>query len=318
MDLENMAQRMSDSESMRDRMRAAAKETGELARQNGLEVLVLQPILNYDGITDPKEHADRLDDVVFRFELCKLLGTDMMQIPANFRLDDGITGDEQRIVKDLQELAVSLADPCTLSLYTEMLWSQDLGAKQTPPIRFVYEAMCWSTHNCTWQQGWKIVQLVDRENFGAVLDAFHIAGYEYADPTAEGSVRPDAKDRLDKSLKELTSAIPSEKIFYLQLADAERLDTPLVEGAGSPYFVKGQQPRMTWSRNCRLFPYEESRGAFMPIEQVCQAFVDTGFKGWVSLELFNRYMSQSDADIPQQHAQRGWKSWQQLKANLRL
>ena len=110
MDLENMAQRMSDSESLRDRMRAAAKETGELARQNGLEVLVLQPILNYDGITDHKEHADRLDDVIFRFELCKLLGTDMMQIPANFRLDDGITGDEQRIVKDLRELAVSLVD----------------------------------------------------------------------------------------------------------------------------------------------------------------------------------------------------------------
>lgn len=30
-----------------------------------------------------------------------------MQISANFRLDDGVTGDEAKVVADLQELAVS-------------------------------------------------------------------------------------------------------------------------------------------------------------------------------------------------------------------
>ncbi|KAK4705465.1 hypothetical protein P7C70_g734, partial [Phenoliferia sp. Uapishka_3] len=291
-------------ENPRDKLREAARQTKSLADGLGLTIFVLQPILNYDGIVDHKEHSERIEELVFRFELCKLLGTDMMQIPANFRLDDGVTGDEAKVVSDLRELA-------------------DLGAKESPPIRFVYEAMLWSTTNFTWQHGWNIVQKVDRPNFGAVLDAFHIAGYEYADPTVPGGVRPDGEERLVSSLKELVRTIPGERVFYIQLVDAERLEVPLApldseEGSLSPYYTKGQQPGMSWSRNCRLFPYETERGAYMPIEQVCKAFIETGFKGWVSFELFNRFMSIPNANIPVEHADRGWKSWKTLEKNLEL
>lgn len=146
--------------------------------------------------------------------------------------------------------------------------------------------MCWSTTNYTWQHSWNIVQKVDRSNFGLVLDAFHIAGYEFADPTTPGGVRPDGESRLKASLTELVKEIPGDRVFYTQLVDAERLDPPLValnseEGSASPYYVKGQQPRMSWSRNCRLFPYEEDRGGYMPIEQVCRAFLAIGFEGWI-------------------------------------
>ena len=130
------------------------------------------------------------------------------------------------------------------------------------------------------------MRLVDRPNVGVVLDAFHIAGYEYADPTLPGGVRPDGPERLTRSLAELVKEIPGDKVFYIQLVDAERLNIPLAplgseKGSLSPYYVKDQQPRMSWSRNCRLFPYETERGAYMPIEEICRAFVETGFKGWV-------------------------------------
>jgi 4-hydroxyphenylpyruvate dioxygenase len=295
----------------RDKLREGARQAAQMCKELGLEVVVLQPILNYDGIKDPKEHAERVEEIVFRFEvrlaasrergrtkwadvlsailqLCKLLGTDMIQIPANFRLDDGVTGDEDKVVADLRELAVRPASP-SFSEHSpphSLSLSQDLGAKESPPIRFVYEAMCWSTTNYTWQQSWRVVQKVDRPNFGAVLDAFHIAGYEYANPTTPGGVRPDGAARLRASLDELVKTIPGDRVFYVQLVDAERIDPPLAplgskEGSASPYYVEGQQPYMSWSRNCRLFPYEEERGAYMPIEQVCKAFLDTGFKGWI-------------------------------------
>ncbi|KAM0756155.1 sugar phosphate isomerase [Meredithblackwellia eburnea MCA 4105] len=288
----------------RDKLREAARQTRKMCDDLGLTVLVLQPLINYDGIVDPKEHSERVEDTVFRFELCKILGTDMIQIPSNFRLDDGVTGDVNKIVADIQEIA-------------------DLGLKESPPIRFVYEAMCWSTFNYTWQQGWDIVQKVDRPNVGAVLDAFHIGGWEFADPTVEGGERPDGATRVKKSLEELVKTVPGDRVFYIQLVDAERLDIPLAplgskEGSKSPYYLEGQQPRMSWSRNCRLFPYETERGAYMPIEEIFLAFKEIGFKGWVSFELFNRYINDSDPKIPQDHAERGWKSWETLKKNCKL
>lgn len=124
-----------------------------------------------------------------------------------------------------------------------------------------------------------MVQAVDRPNFGLVLDAFHIAGYDYADPSIPEFVRPDAKERIAKTIAELPS-VPAEKVFFVQLCDAEKLDQPIVQGQ-SPYYNPEQPSRMSWSRNCRLFPYEEDRGAFMPVEVIMKAIFATGFEGFV-------------------------------------
>ena len=156
---------------------------------------------------------------------------------------------------------------------------QDIGLEQSPPIRFVYEAMCWSTYAFTWAQGWEIVQKVNRPNFGICLDSFHIAGWEYADPALRGGVRPGGPERLRNSIAELSRTVTSDRIYYIQLEDAERLDTPLVEG--SPYYDKEQLPRMSWSRNCRLFPYEIDEGGYMPIEDVAKAILATNFQGFI-------------------------------------
>lgn len=296
--LEAFAQELPGNDD-RSRLREAARQTAQMTGRLGLCIVVLQPILNYDGIINETEHNQRVEEVIFRMEICKLLGTDMMQIPSNFRLDDGISGDYDKVAEDLRELA-------------------DIGLKHDPPIRFVYEAMCWSTHAYTWQDGWLLVQKVDRPNFGLVLDAFHIAGWEYGDPTINGGVRLNAEDRLSKSLEELVKTVPGDRVFYVQLVDAERVAPPIARDTGSPYYVEGQQPRMSWSRNCRLFPYETDKGGYLPIERVCQALLKTGFTGWISFELFNRFISHSDKDIPTMHARRGYKSWETLKANLEL
>ncbi|GAA6056554.1 hypothetical protein JCM3770_004357 [Rhodotorula araucariae] len=297
--------------SPQDRLRAAAHETKRLADDLGLDIFVLQPLMNYDGIVDDKEHDERRDEAVFRFELCDILDCDMMQIPANFRRDDGVTGDEDKIVADLRELA-------------------DLGAARSQPIRFAYESLAWSTFFPRWQDVWRIVRAVDRPNFGLVLDSFHIAGLEFADPTSPTGERPDAPARLSASLAELVATVPREKVYYLQLADAVRLSPPLLplstssaaaraEGREvSALQVDGQDPRMSWSRTSRLFPGETDRGGYLPVWDCAKAFLQSGWEGHVSFEIFNSAMSDPDPRIPSEHAQRAKAGWEAFRREIRF
>jgi 4-hydroxyphenylpyruvate dioxygenase len=112
-----------------------------------------------------------------------------------------------------------------------------------------------------------------------VLDTFHIAGYDYADPSVPSFTRSDAQSRMAATLDGIKQ-IPAEKIFFLQTCDAEKLDQPITEGE-SLYYNPEQPARMSWSRNCRLFPYEEDRGGFMPVEEVTKAILATGFEGFI-------------------------------------
>ncbi|TVY30340.1 3-dehydroshikimate dehydratase [Lachnellula hyalina] len=79
---------------------------------------------------------------------------------------------------------------------------------------------------------------------------FNIAGRGWADPTRE-----DGKIENANGLRELVREIDVEKLFYVQIVDAERLSQPLNEQ--HPFHVDGQPPRMSWSRNERLFICEE-------------------------------------------------------------
>lgn len=53
------------------------------------------------------------------FQIINILGTDVIQIPTQFRQDDGVTGEMTVIVGDLVEVA-------------------NLGLKETPPVKFAY------------------------------------------------------------------------------------------------------------------------------------------------------------------------------------
>lgn len=106
-----------------------------------------------------------------------------------------------------------------------------------------------------------------------------------------------------------------DKLFYIQLSDAERIDPPL--SPSHPFFDPAQAPHMQWSRNARLFPCEHDRGGYLPIIEIARAlFEKLGFRGWVSLEIFSRTMSEVGEGVPRDHAQRGIQSWNNLTKEL--
>jgi 4-hydroxyphenylpyruvate dioxygenase len=76
---------------------------------------------------------------------------------------------------------------------------------------------------------------------------------------------------------------------------------------------------MMWSRNARTFMYETDRGAYLPAEDVARAIIEgLGYKGWVSMELFSRTMSDEGENVPKEHARRGIEAWHQFVERLKL
>ncbi|KAL2268192.1 hypothetical protein VTJ83DRAFT_3038 [Remersonia thermophila] len=277
---------------------AAAAHVSAICKARGLEIICLQPLAQYDGLIDREEHVRLLEQLNFWFQLAKVLETDLIQVPASYLPDDRVTEEAQLIINDLIEIA-------------------DMGLRQNPPIRFAYESLCWSTRVSSWEMCWEIVQLVNRPNFGMVLDTFNIAGLVYADPAAASGLAFQAELNMRESISRLVENINVKKVFYVQIVDAERLESPLVPG--HPFHDPGQRPRMSWSRNCRLFYGEADRGAYLPITDIAWAiFHGIGYEGWVSLELFHRRMEDKDPSVPEELARRGATSWVKLQKDMGL
>ncbi|KAJ5040504.1 uncharacterized protein L3040_006159 [Drepanopeziza brunnea f. sp. 'multigermtubi'] len=258
-----------------------------------LEIIGIGPFSNCEGILCPIAKAAKREELHLWFEIAHILDTDIIQIPCTY-MTEGFTGDLDAVAADLREIA-------------------DLGARQNPPLRFAYENLCWGTFNDTWEKAWAVVQAVDRENFGLCLDTFNIAGKEYADPCAPDGKNPDADVRFRESMRKMVATIDVRKIFYVQVVDAERLREPMSETHA--FHVAGQMPRMSWSRNCRLFLCEEDRGGYLPVLDVLSAICDEpergglGYKGWLSMEMFNRSLVGESPDVPREHAERAVASW---------
>lgn len=275
----------------------AATRIREVCDRYKLTIIGLQPFLFYEGLLDRAEHAAKIVKVKIWFKIVKILGTDIIQIPSNFQAS-GISGDLDIITNDMIELA-------------------DLGLAESPPVRFAYENLAWATYVGDWETLWDIVTRVNRPNFGCCLDTFNIAGRVWADPASATGKTPNADQDLESTLKKLVATIDVKKVFYIQVVDAERLDDPLVEG--HPYHVEGQPSRMSWSRNARVFAYETDRGGYLPIPKVADAFIhQLEYEGWVSMELFSRTMAEPDPRVPQEHAERGMRSWKRLVEALNL
>ncbi|CAI7637427.1 unnamed protein product [Penicillium bialowiezense] len=263
------------------------------------------PYLFYDGLLDRAEQQRRLrEDAPIWMLLCKRLDVTMIQVSANFLPTSSLIEDMgahiNAVVSDLGALA-------------------DLGAAQNPPVRFAYEALSFSTKIDTWQAAWDIVKRANRPNLGIVLDTFNLVGRVWADPASENDDRrvPNADAELRSSLKELVTEVDIAKVYYLQIADGERMVSPLVKG--HEFHVENQSPRMNWSRNARLFMYEEERGGYLPVEEVVRVIVEElGYKGWMSLELFSRTVAEPGDQVPVEHAQRGIRSYQKMCDRLGL
>jgi len=279
---------------------SAAAYVRTLCTSLGLEIICLQPFMHYEGLLDRAKHAARIEDMKLWMQLAHVLETDIIQVPSSFLPADQISSDEDLIVADLRQIA-------------------DLGQQQTPVIRFVYESLCWGTYCDTWEQCWKIVRAVDRDNFGICLDSFNILGRIYADPTSATGCNEDADEVVKQSVRRLVEQIGphADKIFFIQIVDAERLETPL--SPEHPFYNAEQPARMSWSRNCRLFYGETEYGAYLPVRDVANAIInEIGYEGWVSFELFNRAMERKDYAVVEELAERCAIGWAKMVDELNL
>ncbi|KAG2413138.1 hypothetical protein HFD88_002327 [Aspergillus terreus] len=289
----------------RNELLSAARQIRALCDILQIRILNLQPLRFYEGLVDRRER-DRIANRVIPtwMDILEILGSDTILIASNFLPPDSSTGknllsgDVNIIADDLRLLAT-------------------LGAARSPPVKFAYEALAWGTFINTWEASWDIVQRVNLPNFGLAIDTFNIAGAVYADPSAVGGRNgPDAGAILRQSLNRLASTVEVEKIFIVQMADAEQLAETLEPG--HPFYVPGQPSRMSWSRNARLFLCEQDRGGYLPVLEVLQTVVNMGWTGWMSYEVFSRTLAGPDPKTPEMHAARASRSWSKVTAFLSL
>ena len=162
-------------------------------------------------------------------------------------------------------------------------------------FRLAYENWCWSTHAPDWKDVWEVVKAVDRPNIGLCLDTFQTAGGEWADPTTKsGMIEGEGgqhalEKRFQESLKNLATTIPAEKIYILQISDAYKPKEPLDPNPGE----NGMRPRGRWSMNLRPMPFD---GGYLPVVDVVKAVLQTGFRGWFSMEVFDGGPSGQDQE----------------------
>lgn len=114
-------------------------------------------------------------------------------------------------------------------------------------MRVAFEALAWGRHINDYRDAWEAVRRADHPAVGLVLDSFHIL----ARRTDLSAIR----------------AIPADRIFLVQLADAPRLD----------------MDHLSWSRHYRCFPGQGE----LPVDEFMTALAATGFEGPLSLEIFN-------------------------------
>jgi 4-hydroxyphenylpyruvate dioxygenase len=114
-------------------------------------------------------------------------------------------------------------------------------------IEVGFEALAWGRHVSDYRDAWEIVRRAGHPSVGLILDSWHILARGLpCDPIR---------------------SIPADRISFVQLADAPRMDMDLLQ----------------WSRHFRNFPGQGD----LPIDAFMAAVEATGYDGWLSLEIFN-------------------------------
>jgi sugar phosphate isomerase/epimerase len=220
--------------------------------------------------------------------------TDLVFMCANIRTDEGVTSDLKTVARDLAELGDMAA-----------AYAKADGGRM---LKIGYEGLSWATRN-TWSTSWEAVRFANRPNVGLIVDAFNILAVEFADPynvAGHGRIYPTLEESLDVltgSLATLALTVPGDRIFFFQCGDAELMNPASFLPPTDP-----ETPALLpWSRSHRLYPLEQSNGAYMPVELVAAAVLATGYRGPMSLEVFNASLNQPGQNVPAEHASRGIK-----------
>ncbi|OAA43631.1 3-dehydroshikimate dehydratase [Metarhizium rileyi] len=281
-DLVDLAKSLKGGECQANEL-VAATMIRHMCQKRGLTIICLQPFMHYEGLVNRALHRQRIQEMHHWIKLAHNLGTDLILLPSSNMSPEHMTQDMDVIAQDMREIA-------------------DIGREARPVIRYAFEALCWGTRVDTWEGSWDVVKKVDRRNFGICLDTFNIAGSIFADPTSSSGRTKDCDEAVVRSVAGIIAQVDASKLFLLQVADAEKLSSPLTP---QHEFYNAEQPaRMSWSRNARLFYGEDAHGAYLPVRAILSAIVtDLGYHGWLSFEVFNRELFSPDAKLPGRMAQ---------------
>jgi 4-hydroxyphenylpyruvate dioxygenase len=207
-----------------------------------------------------------------------------------FRDFEGLTGNARKRAFDrakykfdtMVELGTDLILVCS-SVHPDALGGIDRAADDFRELgklaaernlRVGYEALAWGRHVNDHRDAWEIVRRADHPNIGLILDSFH---------TLARKIDPNTIRR-----------IPSDKIFFVQLADA-----PLIE-----------MDLLYWSRHFRNMPGEGD----LAVTDFMRAVAATGYDGPISLEIFN---DQFRGGRPDNLARDGYRSLVALMDDVR-
>lgn len=263
------------------------REIKNQVAEHGLKVLMLQPFANFEGWPrGSQERQDAFDRAKGWVRIMEAVGTDMLQVGSSD--SPGILTSFDDLAGDLAELADLLAEK---------------------GFRIAYENWCWATCAPSWKDVWEIVKKADRPNLGLCLDTFQSAGGEWGDPTTktgklEGLSLSQLEARWSESLAELATTVPADKIYLLQISDAYKVDPPIEAKTNE----QGLRPRGQWSHDYRPLPYD---GGYLPIVEFLDAVLGTGFRGWLSVEVFDAKGQQKYADMAA-YAQKAMTSLQKM------
>lgn len=217
------------------------------------------------------------------------VGTDMLQVGSTDSDPESISSSFDDLAGDLAELADLLSPH---------------------GFRLAYENWCWATRTPTWKACWELVKKANRPNIGLCLDTFQTAGGEWGDPTTQSGllgidVTPEnLSTKYRTSLEELTATVPKNSIYFLQVSDAYRMTPPIADGEKG-----GLRPRGRWSHDYRPLPFD---GGYLPIAGFLHAVLATGFRGWVSIEVFDGKFEEKYGNDLNKFAKKAMEGYAQL------
>ena len=226
-----------------------------------------------------EEVAERCHDLGLAIDLFQPLRDVVGVSPALF-------ADRLRFTEAKFEVMERLGATRTLlcsAVHPEASDDLDLAAEQLAAVgtraaehgfTVAFEALAWGTCINRVGQAWAVVDRAGTPAAGLAVDTFHLLA------------RGDDSGAL--------AEIPGDRIEYLQVADAPHLAMDVLE----------------WSRHHRCFPGQGS----LDVVGVVAAVVEAGYRGPLSLEVFNDIVREAE---PHETAQDGMRSLLFLEEQLR-
>ncbi len=129
-----------------------ATDVGKMVRDHGLEILLFQPLRDFEGLPDTLRNR-AFDRAKRKFDVMNKLGTDLVLICSS--VHPKALGGIDRAASDLAELG-------------------DIA--RAHGVRVGYEALAWGRYINDHRDAWEAVRRADHPSVGLIVDSFHTLG----------------------------------------------------------------------------------------------------------------------------------------------